>query len=282
MKSFLKSLFIFLLLPISLAVLTFLVREKITDCKLQEIANEYDNIIMGDSHMARLNPNMFDEKTINIATPGEHYFYTYFKLKKLTSSHSFKFSNVIIGVSPINFSPALQKIFDLRNIEAKTMLKKNLMFLDFNNDEYNLEKYLSLNYTYIGIFWPTEWGGFINSNNSFTDSTNIYNALDIHYNKRELHNLSVQDKYLIKIIQLCKDNSIKLYCVSTPVAYEYRKKIPVEYRLKYYSIMKRFIKDAMWVNLSESILPDSLFADADHLNEHGSKFVTPIVNKVLN
>ncbi len=47
MKSFLKSLFIFLLLPISLTVLTFLVREKITDCKLQEIANEYDNIIMG-------------------------------------------------------------------------------------------------------------------------------------------------------------------------------------------------------------------------------------------
>jgi hypothetical protein len=84
---------------------------------------------MGDSHMARLDPLLFNKKAINIATPGEHYFYTFQKIEKLVSNPNKIIKHIIIGVSPINFSPSLQKIFDLRNIEGKSMLKKNIMFI---------------------------------------------------------------------------------------------------------------------------------------------------------
>jgi hypothetical protein len=251
--------------------------------KLDKISIKYTTIIMGDSHMARLDPSMFHYKTINIATPGEHYFYTYQKLQELTYNPDFTFKNVIIGVSPINFSPSLQKIFDLRNIEGKTMLKKNLMFINLeNNEEYNLTDYLNLNYSYIGVFWPTEWGGFIKSKNSFTDDLNINNAIDIHYNKRNLYDLSVQEKYLYKIIKLCKQKSIKLFCISTPVNNKYRIKIPTIYLKKYHYTIEKYNKEAIWINFSNLILPDSFFADADHLNFNGTKYISPKIDSIIS
>jgi RNase H-fold protein (predicted Holliday junction resolvase) len=233
--------------------------------------------------MARLDPLLFNKKTINIATPGEHYFYTFQKIEKLVSNPNKTIKQIIIGVSPINFSPSLQKIFDLRNIEGKSMLKKNIMFIDFNkNEEYTIKNYLALNYSYIAVFWPTEWGGFVKSNNSMTDDKNINNAIDIHYNKRNLYDLSVQEKYLSKIINLCKEKSIKLYCVATPVNNKYRIKIPQNYTNKYNATIQKYLDDATWINFSNEILPDSFFADADHLNYIGTKYITRKVDSIVS
>ncbi len=283
MKKFLLQIFIFISLPILLLTLTFFIRKLLTDRKLKNISSNNITIIMGDSHMARLDPLLFNKKTINIATPGEHYFYTFQKIEKLVSNPNKIIKHIIIGVSPINFSPSLQKIFDLRNIEGKSMLKKNIMFIDFNkNEEYTIKNYLALNYSYIAVFWPTEWGGFVKSNNSMTDVKNINNAIDIHYNKRNLYDLSVQEKYLSKIINLCKEKSIKLYCVATPVNNKYRIKIPQNYTNKYNSTIQKYLDDATWINFSNEILPDSFFADADHLNYIGTKYITRKVDSIVS
>ena len=82
MKAFVLKLLYFFLTPILFIGLLILVIYNINklyvELELKKIS-EYESVIMGDSQMQRIKPNLFDVKTYNFASSGEHYYITYRK-----------------------------------------------------------------------------------------------------------------------------------------------------------------------------------------------------------
>jgi hypothetical protein len=161
-------------------------------------------------------------------------------------------------------------------------LKKSLYFIDlFDSNEYSLYDYLSSNYFYIGVFWPIDWGGFVLSNYSNPTNKEINNALDIHYNTRNLNTLSVQEKYLEKIVELCKFRGIRLIAVATPVPVYYKSLVPKKYIETFKKVISKYKDECIFVNYYDVQLSDSCFSDADHLNVRGGEFMITKIDSAL-
>ncbi len=88
MKKFLLKIILFtspLFVFILFSLLYFLFKFQKIDAKMKKIAEEYECVLMGDSQIQRLKADLFTPKTINLASSGEPYFFTYNKIKKLKS-----------------------------------------------------------------------------------------------------------------------------------------------------------------------------------------------------
>lgn len=90
----------------------------------------------------------------------------------------------------------------------------------------------------------------------------------------------IQIDFLKEIEQLCKNIGVRLILLNTPMHPEFQKtlKEDKEYFNKYCEQSR--IVDQLW-NYSDFTLPDSCYADAEHLNYHGADVFTKMIRDKL-
>jgi len=245
-------------------------------------AKKYSILIMGDSHMARIDPKLLHDKTKNLASPGEHYFYTYSKLKTIVDNRESKIKTIVIGIGPHNFSPIYQKLYDLNTSEGRGSLENYLYFINFSEAKgYSFWNFITNPAFFKGIFTTPVFGGWYASNNSNPKLSIVIGSLRMHYNGKDADGSSSQIFYLEEIIKLCNEKGIKLIGLSTPVHPEYKKRMPKKYLELNSSLSKIYSTKMIYLNYFSYKLSNIFFADGDHLNILGSKVITSKVDSIL-
>ena len=140
MKTFLKKILLYIVVPIVVCHVLFLLAYKLislqVDHKLLEIAKSNSVLIMGDSQMQKFSPDLIDGDVYNLAAAGEHYYFTYSKLKKMVAIDDHNIQTIMLGVSLHNFSSLFLNHFDLNHPEGKGSFRDNLFFFDLFDNEF--------------------------------------------------------------------------------------------------------------------------------------------------
>lgn len=286
MKNLIFKFLLFLTIPLIIILTTFLYKKNKTNSRLKEISEIYSVLIMGDSHMQGFNPALFKEKTYNFANWGEHYFYTYSKLSFITANKQNKVKFVILGVSPHNFGSSFKRCYDFNCIEGKKSLQRFLYFINlFNSKGHSFFDFLNCSFFYRGIFSSPDWGGYwenLHTYPALLTNEGINKTIDTHYKYNNAIDSSFQEFYLSKIIKTCNDSGIKVIAVSTPVYKEYYKRIPGKFLDLNLEVLKKYQNKLTYINYLSFQMPDSYFADGDHLNVFGSRIITMKIDSIIN
>lgn len=286
MKQFFTKIFIFII-PVILACLFTLLYYKYYKDKVNSELNRiasFDCLILGDSQMQRIDPMAFSGECYNFASSGEHYYFTYQKLKKIISSENHKTKKIVLGVSVHNFSPFYNRLFDLDFPEGQASFCRYLYFIDLDEHTFIKDKKkLLINSLINGIYIKSDWGGFYTSNNENPDSTIVLKTLKTHYTiaSSENRHSKEQIKYLHLIDSLCKSNNINLFLVSTPYHPFYKKSIDPYYFNSLEEVLST-MKNINYINYLDYQIDPSLMSDGNHLNSKGSEIFSKMMNENIN
>lgn len=125
------------------------------------------------------------------------------------------------------------------------------------------------------------WGGYYPSNNSNLNDSIINCAILRHYHNNPKYS-TLQIKYLIKIIDLCKECKIDIIIVNTPLHTRYSKMIPIDFKNKFTDILRSISEDIIHVDGNGLELDDTCFGDGDHLNKKGAQIFTNHTISIMN
>jgi len=302
MKLFLKKSLFFLLIGTLLVFLFFPINfiynkrvEKLT------LGGNISTLICGDSHpMCALDDKIIPD-SINISLSAECYYYTYYRLKKiLNNDNDLKY--ILLGLSFSNFGEnrdnRIYKTEEIKNMYPKYFLilenREKLDLLKKNPNGLLKSTPYILKSAITTFFKPNKyanypfWGCFHDSKNTNLSDENIKAAINRHYYNNNFDLLqgfsALQLEYLLKIIDLCNKNNIRLYLINTPISNEYFSKIPEKFINHYYSIVKKlkFSKNIRILDYHNYQLPQNCFGDADHLNSNGAKIFSEIIMDEIN
>lgn len=284
MKKFGFKLLIFSLPALLFFVLTtmfyFFSKSKVNS-KLKEIS-KYKCLLMGDSQIQCLNEALIGENSKNIASFGEHYYFTYNKLQKITKNKNHKIDKVILGVSIHNFSPVYNRLFNLDFPEGKKSLRRYLYFIQISNNS-NFIKKLLVKQLILSVYSAPDWGGFYVSNNSNPSIEIINKTFNMHYSRKQNEEKfsNSQKTYLYKIDSICTSNNIELKLISAPYHIKYKEKIDVEYYAFFSKTLEK-LNQRHHLNFITDKVDSSFMSDANHLNKFGGKYYSEMIRKEID
>lgn len=285
MRRFIKDIFIFiipLLLFIPFTALYYYTKKLKIASEFKQISS-YETLIMGDSQMQRINPELFSLNTYNFSNTGEHYFFTYQKIIWLLSMEDHNIKQIILGVSAHNFSPFYERLFDIKGQEGKASLRRNVYFLELSdNDFFDFDDLVTIG-ALKGIYSKPDWGGFKNSVFANPDSLTINKMLKIHYLKgnADTINISEQIEYLFRIDSICNANDIRLFLVTAPYHPSYLNQIDSIY-IDLLEQTVSSLKNVNCINYLNYNVDPKIMSDAVHLNSEGSVIFSKMINDTLN
>ena len=245
-------------------------------------------LISGDSHPQKsLNPEFF-ENAQNISQPGEPYVITYWKLKNIFKTY--QPDTLVLGFAPHNISQFNDRKFSDARVSSE-MFRRSYPIEEFETIEniipvnfYNFYKTLwkqtafypkKTHVNYLGEY----------SNNKLSNVSNWQSTIARHYywNDEVLGVSELAVHYLDSIINLCDQQEIVVVLTSNPVYNQYLDNIPLSITRKFNALKSNY-KEAVIIfdKTSNLTYSDSLFLNADHLNEYGAKRFTNELIMYLN
>lgn len=239
---------------------------------------------MGDSQIQRLNGELISKKSKNIASSGEHYYFTYQKLLSLVENKNHKIDKIILGVSIHNFAPVYNRLLNIDFPEGKSSLKRYFYFIPLIDNSNFITSFDGLyKPVFSGIYSTPDWGGFKESNNSNPNIETINKTFNIHFSiKRDEEKFSYSQRtYLYKIDSLCTYNNIDLILVSTPYHSRYKEKINAEY-FEFFSESLGKLNYRTYLNYMVDEIDSSFMSDANHLNKLGAEKYSKIIKKEID
>jgi hypothetical protein len=255
------------------------------------MANKYEwsippkknTLFMGASHIVHAINDTLLENAINISLPSERYPFTFLKLLKILSNKENVITHIILECAPTDISRvADEKIFSINN---EMIYFIPLFYPFFKEEEWAFYSKLRIeifnilishfysNWALSSKKYFSQYGGFIENKNVFNGILNpdeIARVDDVKFVYNEI-NL----KYLRKIINLCKENSIQLTFLYCPV---YMPELYYDQQYYYEIIKNEFSEIELW-DYSHLNIPVHYRADPHHLNEEGALYFTKIVEK---
>ena len=287
MKRFIRQLFLFVSIPLFYFVANMVINYyNYTSTPVN--LNNVSVLIAGDSHPEKsINPNRF-KSAKNISQGAEPYVLTYWKLKKIYESH--QPDTLILGFSIHNFSQfndykfsskrwsieMFKRSYPIQNfmeIKGETPVDYFEFFKVFWNQTAYYPKKKHVNY--IGSY----------SNSKHSDLTDWKTAIERHYYWEE-KTLGVSDvsvNYLDKIIEMSQQHGITVILSGNPVYSKYYDNIPTPIVKAFYALKEKYKSQVIIFDKTKNVsYPDSLFLNADHLNEYGDKRFTGELITYLN
>lgn len=287
MKNFLKKVFYFLMIPSSVFSLFFIVfiayLNKISDN--YELNPEKEILFLGDSHIECAVNDSLIPKSLNLGKSSESYYFSYYKLKKLLENNS-SIKQVYLGVSYHNVSnyydqfitgkyssDIAQNYYYILPVKEQAKMfywnKGNLVLFVKSIVKIGFSKIVNRNkHSFLGGF-----------KNNFENMTAVKSSMDKrllfqYYDAEETKSFSeLNISYLSKIVELCKQNNIKIAALNTPIHYYYHKKIPSIYKNKINEIIQ--LNQIKYIDLSELNLNNyDYIPDGDHFSKSGSTMTT--------
>jgi hypothetical protein len=239
----------------------------------------YNTLLMGDSQIQRINPENFTSSTYNFASMGEHYYFTYNKLKLITDFKDSNLKQVVVGFSPHNLAPVFCKLFDHSTPEGSKSLRRYFYFIRGSAFITIEERFEIVNLRNL-FHAKTDWGGYFKSSYSNPDTFNINKTLEMHFGGNTYGVCESQIEYLNKIIELCKAKKINLVLLTTPYHPYYRIRLDNGYLTTYKDLLAKY-DDLTIINyLDDEIDPDWM-SDANHLNVKGSEYYSKNINAII-
>ncbi|PCJ95904.1 MAG: hypothetical protein COA50_08065 [Flavobacteriaceae bacterium] len=279
---------------IVLLIATSLISKNLFDFSIPKQKNI---LVLGNSHPEcaindSILPNVF-----NLAQSGTGYFYDYVKAREVIAENS-QIDTVIIGYTYGDMAKEMDSWFDGKE---KIKFKLRNYFFLFNFNDYlallkaNPLDVLSQTPQAIGYNLYMSYKGY-----TYLGGFNYLKRNKLEEAKRRLENQQIlesnsevskyQSIYLQKIYTYCNKNNIVLILLNTPIhplGEEYRKNL----KTNYYKFASQKLPKAILVNDSNLKLPESFYADLNHLNFKGAheyseflkqnKFKQRIVNDTL-
>ena len=245
--------------------------------------SKHSVLLMGDSQIQRLHGDAISSGAKNLASSGEHYYFTYQKLQTLVQNKNHSIDTLMLGVSIHNFAPVYNRLFSLDFSEGEKSLKKHLYFIRMFDDSGFLTTFDKiLKPAILGIYAAPDFGGFYESTNSNPKEAIINKAFNMHFSikQNEAKFSDSQRKYLYEIERLCTDNNIVLILVSTPYHSRYKEKIDQKY-FDFFSKSIKKLKHRRHLNFIEDHIAPRFMSDANHLNKLGAKKYSSIIGKKL-
>ena len=273
MKNFIIKVFFFCLSPLVILFISFIIKQKITHNKLKNIGLENTILLMGDSQMRRVDPSLFSINAKNLASSGEHFFFSYEKLKLVLDANNHQIRYLLLSVSSHSFAPVYSRLLDLDKNEGSASLKNSLFFLeDIKMGEYETIDLVLHPGFYKSILSPIDWGGHYKSTNAKHSEDVVKKVASTHYVSTALEKYDYQLPYLQKIIDLCSDHEIQVILVSLPVHNNYKSRIPEKYINTLKSNIESLSKanKIIYIDYFTSETPESLLSDPNHLNAKGT------------
>ncbi|MEN8745751.1 MAG: hypothetical protein ABF302_04790 [Polaribacter sp.] len=245
--------------------------------------SKHSVLLMGDSQIQRLHGDAISSGAKNLASSGEHYYFTYQKLQTLVQNKNHSIDTLMLGVSIHNFAPVYNRLFSLDFSEGEKSLKKYLYFIRmFDNSGFLTTFDKILKPAILGVYATPDFGGFYESTNSNPKEAIINKTFNMHFSiqQNEAKFSNSQRTYLYEIERLCTDNNITLILVSTPYHSGYKEKIDQGYYDFFSESLKR-LKHRRHLNFIEDDIADRFMSDANHLNKLGAKKYSKIIGERL-
>lgn len=290
MKTFFVSIFKYGLVLFGLfTVICYLIYSYYHSLPFDQKNDEIKILILGDSHPQHSIDKSLLNKSSNKSSSGEPYFYSLLKLNIYNELYP-NVETLILGVS---YHSLNQNVED--RIDAYSFYMSLYPYLKGRSQIVDIDEYISLK-TELEVYLAYEFG--IPSKSCVAELKNEFigyesfglpilsNTLNHHYyalsgeiNKPS----SVQFDLLEKLVEFCEINHIKLVLYNSPVKKEYLSLVPSSYIHLTDSIASSYAnnENVFYLNYSNYDLPDSCFADYDHLNETGARVFTPIIEERL-
>lgn len=267
MKYFLKNITLFIGIPtILLGSSMFILKAVNTNALIAQ--GTISKVFVGDSHMqCGIDPTQFEEAS-NIATNSEHYFFSYYKLRKFTELNP-SVNEAFVGFSYHNISSYYDSHFDGEYADISS--SKSFFFLPRKYQiqfAMNTQNGVSAYYkSIIKRSYSAYRNRLFGFDNHFVNSNANQSSMDKRiktqfYNEGELRTISESNMfYLGKIIEFCKRKNIQLTFITTPVHPYYRKNIPLKFKETY-----AHFKDTTSVAIIDF---DGLILETDHFAPDG-------------
>lgn len=247
-------------------------------------------IVVGHSHPECAFNDSLISNFKNLGSSGESYFYTYFKLQQIIKQNSnietvfVEFTNNQI---PINMNariwdnthlannfPTYSPFMSLR--DKYTLMKnnfwgfKNALSLSFKK---GINRLTSNDYNF-----SNQIGGYLYLEIDQTDSL-IHNILPDTSKNRSISISKTNLKYLLKIVNLCKENKKKIILIRSP---QHKMYSGYSYENTYKDILNSLFSNVEYLDFSKFPLANTEYGDLDHLNHKGATKFSIWFNHLLH
>lgn len=303
MNRFIKNSLVFFLLAsgciVGLIILSDYAQKKAAP-RLLKLRSNISIVFAGDSNVESAINDDLIPNSVNIASSGEAYLYSYVKIKALLKNNS-QIRTVFISYSPEKLNKFTEERW-LFNEEFIIEKLKVYNYLLTGPEKGIMIRRNSLAY-FKGLLQSVPYNisgaakGYLNS----PPHDNILNfggyqylirnklGEDIDRQNGELENEAqnkmvgkgeYQERYLGMISDLCNQRSVKLILLSTPKYHPEPGSIPGLDLGSNPGFTSFHIRDSI-LDMSEFHLPDSCFADISHLNYKGARLYSEYLNNYL-
>jgi len=302
-------LFIFVFL--SIGIFNRAIFKKYYCNKALFLGAEVNTLMVGDSHtMSSLNPE-FVHNSANISLAQENYYLLFYKIKIFLLNNS-QLKNIIIGFSNHNISNSyfestiyekdrtkevLDMYYPLMDHEGRKIIRAiNAPYIE-NYMKYNLGIPIKIykdnlyiknifdieitkeDYVFFGNYYDS------NKNNLDQEKTRITSLTHYYSDGKYSGKSTISINYLIKIIEICRNNGKNVYLYKSPLHTIYKNKIPSssinDYNALVGQLMNRY-KDIVFIDYSDIQLPNNYYGDGNHVNSSGAKIISLRINKILD
>jgi len=280
------------------------------DGNVLKFGREVTTLVVGDSHpMSSLNPSII-KGAINVSLDSENYFFTYYKIKHILSKNP-QIRNLILGLSYHNISRSYEEIHLFSEDKLKDALDTYYLLLDDDGKNiirsYNsafIENYIKydlgvpVKYYKNDLFIKTVCnmkmnkgdylflGNYYGSKNSNLNTEQICNKIEKYFyiDGKYGGTSKLMVNYLVKIIELCRNNGISIYLYNSPLHSLYKERIPLSSVNDYDALinsLKNKYSDVVYIDYSDIYLENKCFGDGDHVNSCGAEFASIGINNLL-
>lgn len=246
---------------------------------------------MGDSHVALgINDRLFSN-LLNVASHGEGYIYTYYKLRALKASNP-SINCIFLGVSYHNFSNySDERIFSQSSIDKYYYLlpeKERIHVLRKTGDP--LSCYIQCysnrlkqiinheNTTWLGKFIPFDKEAHQKGNENSVAKRIAYHFYD-HAKIRKFSESNLY--YLKKIIEYCKEKKIRMIVINTPLKNDYKRNVPKKMIDRYVAFIHKYnleVENFRKLELNST----NFIPDGDHVSPSGADSLTKYMHHYYN
>jgi len=297
MKHFVFRIALFSLFALMLFTGIYLLSDQMINLRKKHFfkVNKNVNIVFaGDSNIACSVNDSLIPHSVNLASNGETYMYTYYKLKNLfeynpqikTVFLNYTYSNIDIA-SETYFLYSKEHLTD-KNSSFNYLLGQNEKHLLFFHNPlgYILSLQLAVQKNITRICKT-----FTGSNQDIRDyNFGRYYFLDRHKVDEDIYHCffrewtftksDIQLYYLKMISDLCKEHSVLLVLLKPP-AHPFNKYFLVqEMKRSWTIIQKEQLKDSL-LDFTTLPIPDSCYSDLAHLNYKGARIFSKQLNAVI-
>jgi hypothetical protein len=295
MRVFVKNIFLFtgiILFPLVLYTGFIYVANSILVANYR-VNPGVNTIVIGDSHTQKAINDQYFPNAINLSQSSESFLYSYVKLKEILK-HNPNIKTVLLGCSFHSFSAYydefvigkysseisagyffampvdLQWQFLYRNNTLTGQYLKRLLETGFHNLDVD-----SGRYSFLGCYEPYE------TKVKMTRES-VSKRVNTHYfHDGQMYGFSsVNIDYLQKIASLCKEKSIRLILLNTPLHGYYIENVPDTFRDRFYSLVN--VNKFELIEFNGLHLNDSCFLpDGDHVTGEGARLTTQFLVRYL-